>query len=148
MNEKKDIEKKVEDNPGDAGALSELAYFYADRGELGKAIGTYEKLVEIDPDNAEAFYNLGVAYGRLALEDIAVEILWEDKTDEEDYLENAVKNYLRSLEIDPANIHARNNLGLLYKAMDWPDKAAEEFELSLKTEPDQPEIRKLLDEVR
>ena len=84
MNEKKDIEKKVEDNPGDAGALSELAYFYADRGELGKAIGTYEKLVEIDPDNAEAFYNLGVAYGRLALEDIAVEILWEDKTDEED----------------------------------------------------------------
>ncbi len=128
--------------------LSELAYFYADKGDLKKAIEMFEKIVKLDAEDSEAFYNLGVAYGKLAMEDIAKDELWEDKTDEEALFELAVKNYMNALELDPGNKHAHNNLGLLYETMEWTDKAVEEFEASLKIDPSQTDIEKLLKKLK
>ena len=88
-------------------------------------------------------------HGRVkALADGAREELWEDKTDEEDFFENAIKNYLKATELNPDNAHAWNNLGILYKALDWDDKAAEAFERSLKIDPGQKDIMELLNELK
>ncbi|HOO60455.1 MAG TPA: tetratricopeptide repeat protein [Candidatus Mcinerneyibacteriales bacterium] len=132
----------------DAKRIKDEAYEAAQRGDLKKAVELFEKASVMLPDDAELYYNLGVAYGELALEDVAREELWEDKTDEEDFFENAIKNYLKSTELNPDNTHAWNNLGILYKALDWDDKAAEAFERSLKIDPGQKDIMELLNELR
>jgi Flp pilus assembly protein TadD len=132
----------------DAKRIKDEAYEAAQRGDLKKAVELFEEASVMLPDDAELYYNLGVAYGELALEDVAREELWEDKTDEEDFFENAIKNYLKSTELNPDNTHAWNNLGILYKALDWDDKAAEAFERSLKIDPGQKDIMELLNELR
>lgn len=128
--------------------LKNEAYDAAQMGDLKKAVELYEKASVLLPDDAEIYYNLGVAYGELALEDVAREELWEDKTDEEDFFENAIKNYLKATELKPDNAHAWNNLGILYKALDWDDKAAEAFERSLKIDSGQKDIMELLNELK
>ena len=128
--------------------LKEEAYQAAEKGDLHKAVELYEKASLLCSEDADIFYYLGVAYGELALRDISREELWEDKTDEEDYFENAVKNLLKAAEMAPKNYHAWNNLGLLYKALDWDDKAAEAFERSLKIEPGQEDIMEILNDLK
>ena len=38
---------------------------YAGLGQLGSAVKSYEKAIEIDPEYAKAHYNLGVAFQEL-----------------------------------------------------------------------------------
>jgi tetratricopeptide (TPR) repeat protein len=58
---------------------------YAGLSEFEKAIETYEKAIEINPDNDEAYYDIGSAYINLGEFEKAIEIC-----------KKAIKNNLNS----------------------------------------------------
>ena len=50
-------------DPDDAfAAYNNLGIAYKNQGNLTKAIQSYEKAIELEPDDAVAYMNLGVAY--------------------------------------------------------------------------------------
>ncbi len=72
----------------------------AQRGLWREAIYRWEKAVELDPNYAAAFNDLGIAY------------------EHEGQLEKARKAYERALEIDPENSQIRQNYDLFKEIND------------------------------
>ena len=82
--------------------------------EHEKAISCFEKMIEIEPRNYRAFYNLGITHFNLG------------------NLEKALESYNEALEIKPDYIYCYYYIGYLYenvgdleKAIDFYDKALE-----------------------
>ena len=73
-----------------------LGNAYANRGDLSKAIQSYEKAIELTPDAADTYYNLGNVY-----------------TNQGD-LTNAIQSYEKTIELDPEHAGAYYNLGNVY----------------------------------
>ncbi|HPF17593.1 MAG TPA: tetratricopeptide repeat protein [Thermotogota bacterium] len=67
-----------------------------EHGEYDKAIESYLKAIDFDPEHAEAYFSLGVVYYKL------------ERYDE------AVDAYLKAIEINPEHEEAQNNLGNFY----------------------------------
>jgi tetratricopeptide (TPR) repeat protein len=120
----------------------------AEEHEFAEAIRVLRQAIDLDEDQPDAHYNLGVVYGLLAMSDLSVDDYFEDHVDEEILLQNAIEAYQRVLEIDAIHIPAHNNLGTLYALHGERELATHELELSLELDPDQPEIREQLDELR
>jgi len=139
--------KEFRNNPRNINLLFDISNYYFDNDDYTSAIKFLNKILKIDPENEEAFLNLGIIYGKLALEDITLDEYWEDHTDEENLFENAIKNYLNCIEINPKNKTAYNNLAVIYDALDWNDKAKEMIEKSLEIDPNQKELKEMLDEL-
>jgi protein O-GlcNAc transferase len=95
---------------------------YAGLGQLGSAVKSYEKAIEIKPDYAKAFYNLGGTYHEL------------------EKMDDSIKSYKRSLEIDPDYAEAHNNLGNVFQDLGRLDEAFECFEKALTIKPDYVEV--------
>lgn len=53
-------ERLLEQTPGDALLLSQVAEIYAKKGDFPNALRYYEKRAEAEPDNKEAWYTVGV----------------------------------------------------------------------------------------
>ena len=79
---------------------------YAGLGQLGSAVKSYEKAIEIKPDYAKAHYNLGNA-----LHDLSLQRFGQLSLNRE--LDGPIKSYERSIEIDPNYAEAHNNLGVV-----------------------------------
>jgi predicted O-linked N-acetylglucosamine transferase (SPINDLY family) len=73
--------------------------------ELEVAIKHHKKSVEINPDYAEGYNNLGIAFQKLGL------------------FEEAVKNYKKTLKLKPDFSLAYNNLGVVLKSLNKLDEA-------------------------
>jgi Flp pilus assembly protein TadD len=86
------------DEKGDAKKQVEFGIEVAKRGLWYEAIFRWKKAVELDPQNASARNNLGVAY--------------EQSGD----FELAEEEYERALELDPDSIHIRQNYELFREA--------------------------------
>lgn len=85
----------------------ELGLKQATAGELGEAIISWEKALEINPNLSAAWHNRGSALGRL-----------------EKYSE-AIKSFDRALVIDPNNYQAWNDRGhALYQIEKWEEAVA------------------------
>jgi len=103
--------------------------------EYDKAVDCFNKIIEMEPDNYKAWYNLGIAHFHLK------------KTEE------ALKAYQRALEIKPNYEYVLYNIGLLYetqkgdlkKALSYYEKACklnEKFTYAFQALND---VRKKLD---
>ena len=68
---------------------------YDATGEFEQSIENFSKAIEINPNYAEAFYNLGVAQKKAGK------------------LDDAIYSYQKAIAIDPNNANALNNLGNL-----------------------------------
>lgn len=143
-----DLEELHKENPKDAEVCIDLGIAYGEDDQIKKAISFLKKAVNLDNNNPEAHYNLAVAYSRVLLSDLEIEKLWEDHTDEEELFELAINEYLQCLELDEEFTQAHNNLGTLYAMRDWDDKAIEEWEKSLRIDPDQPDIKEELEDLK
>ncbi|MFX1433239.1 MAG: tetratricopeptide repeat protein [Promethearchaeota archaeon] len=79
-----------------------------------QAVECFKKIIEMDPNNYRAWYNLGIAYFNL------------NKT------EDALNAYNRALEIKPDYMYCYYNIGLLYEASNGDlEKALENYEKAL-----------------
>ncbi len=95
---------------------------HGDYGRHRKAAEFFEKAIEINPDSAEAHYNLGVAYGNL------------------DMFQKAVKAYKRAVDLDPGHEKAYCNLGITYEEEGNYKKAIEVYEKAIGLNPDSAEL--------
>ena len=82
------------------------------------AIGNYQKVIKINPDDAEAYYNMGVALAGMG------------------DLSGAVEAYKQALNIMPNYAQASNNLGVALKDSGNPEAAIEAYKHVLMVHPD------------
>jgi len=124
-------------------------------GRLAEAEALYRKVLESDPDNAEALHLFGVlahqaGQPHFALEAISLalshcperadfhcnigEIYWELQ-----HHRQARHHLMRAVELDAGNAAAHNNLGLVLQALGEFDEAAAAYQKALELEPGFPE---------
>ena len=111
------------------------------------AINAYKRALELDPDCAAVHHSLGFAYYKEGKFDLArdalqkaIELnplnanyhyvfgqLLEDWTELEGAWEKAIREFTRTIELDPSYIEAWYNRGLLYEKLGNLENACEDF---------------------
>ena len=104
--------------------LNDLASFYKSRGEnekveslSNKAIEIYQKVVELNPSDYDAYRNMGNSYSL---------------KDEDD---KAIEYYQKAIEINPKNDKAYNGMGNSYSFKDEDDKAIGYYQKAIELNP-------------
>ena len=82
------------------------------------AIASYDKALEVKPDNHEAWYNRGVALSALGRND------------------DAITSYDKALEVKPDKHEAWNNRGVALSALGRNDDAITSYDKALEVKPD------------
>jgi tetratricopeptide (TPR) repeat protein len=83
-----------------------------------KEVSEYKEALRIDPNFAEAHFNLGVAY--------------QEKGNHKE----AIAEYQKTLQIYPNYLEAHNNLGILYFRNGLLDQAFMEYQRTIEIKPD------------
>ncbi len=81
------------------------------------ALQCFERIIQINPIEAQAFFNLGVAY------------------QENNELNKAIESYLQAIELNPQDAATYNNLGVLYQENNELDKAIESYLQAVEFNP-------------
>ncbi|HLD23136.1 MAG TPA: tetratricopeptide repeat protein, partial [Sulfuricurvum sp.] len=81
------------------------------------AIQSYQKAIKLNPKYSDAYYNLGIVYGK------------------EDEYDKAIEVYQRAIELNPKNDKAYNNIGVIYKNKEEYDKAIEAHQKAIELNP-------------
>ena len=79
--------------------------------ETKDAVESLKQAIRINPDDADAHYNLGVAYGNLGL------------------YKDAIEAYKQAIRIDPDNAAAHCNLGEVYLLIGDRNSALNEYKI-------------------
>ncbi|MGR3175252.1 MAG: tetratricopeptide repeat protein [Candidatus Scalindua sp.] len=98
--------------------LFNLGVYYQKQGNTVKAIEEYGRVLELDPDNAEAHNNLGTIYK------------------EQDDLDKAMEHFQHVVSFNPGMDEAHNNLGLIYYLKGNQRGAVSEFQKAIELNPD------------
>ena len=85
--------------------------------EYDKSINFFKRIIELDPENYRAHYNLGIAYFNL------------------NRFEEALNSYKIAISIKPDNKHVYYNIGLLHEKTENFESAIEAYEKALKIDP-------------
>ncbi len=126
-----DLEIKIANDKDDVDARLSLAQIYMRDNNPDAACPLYYDILNFDPENAEAYMGLGLAWGFSILENIpAVELHGED-VDEEELLIKAIEFLERSIELDPETTTSLNALARLYIVRSLEDEAIDMFKQSL-----------------
>ena len=104
----------LRDNPNDYNALLKIGNIYMMIKEYEKAEVVFLRIIEIEPDFAQAHANLGELYGSF----------WEEKL-------KAVEHYKKAIELNPWRSQYYRTLADLYRS-DFPEKKDEIEPLILK----------------
>ena len=150
---KEDVPVPVYDN-ADTALTAGNKFFDANDNE--KAIDAYKQAVKLNPDLAEAYFRLGVAYEIREKEEESVadteaeatptpktskrkngkKAEPEKKTNSGIAFQNAVKAYKKITAKNPKNAAAFFNLGRAYGKLDEDDDAKKALQTAVKLEPD------------
>jgi tetratricopeptide (TPR) repeat protein len=139
----------------DAAAAFEAGNKYLDASENEKAIEAYKQAVALDPDMAQAHFQLGVAYGLVEqAEQVAEDKLpgEEDepssskkktvkKTNSQIAFENAVKAYKKIVAENPKDDAAFFNLGRAYNKLNEDREAQKALQTAVKLQPENGEYQ-------
>jgi tetratricopeptide (TPR) repeat protein len=123
-----------------------LACYYQERGRYGEALEEFKKVVAIDPEHANAYNGMGIAYDRLMDHSRAVEAyqLALKLNPSLDYVfnnlgysyllqgnyESAIHSFENAVALNGGNRRMHNNLGMALGLNQQFDRALEEFELA------------------
>ena len=111
------IENYIKKFPKSFVLFNILGAVCAAQDELEVAINHHKKSVEINPDYAEGYNNLGIAFQKLGL------------------FEEAVKNYKKTLKLKPDFSLAYNNLGVVLKSLNKLDEALVTSKKAVELDP-------------
>lgn len=90
---------------------------FHEKGQYDKAIAQYTKAIELNADNAMAYYNRGLAYLNKGQYD------------------KAVSDYNKVIELNPKDSEARYNRGLAYLSKGWHKAAVSDYDKALEINP-------------
>jgi tetratricopeptide (TPR) repeat protein len=124
-----------------------------DRSDNEKAIDAYQQAVKLNPDFAEAYFKLGMAYSQLEIEQRDAGVLTEEEptpvktkkgkkeaapklSDADKAFENAVKAYKKILDKDPKDDVAHFNLGRAHNKLNQDTDAQKALKEAVKLKPD------------
>jgi len=82
--------------------------------EYEKSIGCFKKIIEIEPNNYRALYNLGISYFNLGR------------------MQNAIKACTEAVNLKPDYKHCWYNMGLIYETIEEWKKALEYYDKALE----------------
>jgi Tfp pilus assembly protein PilF len=103
------LERAVKAEPKNAAALHALGLVHLNSDQdFEKAAACFEKAAALDERNAEHHYQLGVAYGRIALT--------AGKLRQVGLAAKVKRQGLKTIELDPRHIEARNGMIQFYMA--------------------------------
>ena len=122
-----------------------------DAGETERAIDAFLQAVKMDPDLAEAYFKLGIAYS-LVEKDLDLQTGdavttentgkgTEKKKNSEKAFESAVTAYKKLIEANKEDHVAHFYLGLTYNKLNKDDDAARELREAVKLKPDNTEYQ-------
>lgn len=114
----KDLEELKNKYPNEPKIYEKIAWIYAKEKQFDKAIQSYLKVIELNPNAYAAYNNLG-------------NIMFLTNN-----MLKAVEFYKKSIEINPNQIDARLNLGIAYYYQGKLNLAAEQFNEVLKLDPE------------
>ena len=128
---------------------------YFDASENKKAIDAYKQAVRLDPDLAEAYFRLGVAYDLVEKLEQEADLpdddpapaknekkrVKEKKENSEIAFENAVKTYKKIVAKNPKDDAAFYNLGRSYNKLDEDQDAGKALEKAVKLVPENGEYQ-------
>ena len=87
-------------------------------GEYNAEISLYLKAIELNPDYANAYINLGIAYGK------------------QDNYTKAIQMWEKAIELNPDDADAYTNLGIAYGEQNNYTKAIQSYEKAIELKPD------------
>ncbi len=125
------LQEMVKKDEEDVDARLSLAKIHMDDNNPGSALPLYYEILNVDPENAEAYMGLGLAWGLSILENIPASELYGNEIDEEELLINAIEFLERSIELDPETTTSLNALAKLYVVRSLDDEAIDMFKQSL-----------------
>ena len=147
----------TEKNPGAWMAHYNLGLEYANLGNAGLAVRSYELAIKYKPDHYKAHFNLGNSYRILGRFEESVESYYNALAVNPEHVMSWInlgiilgklnKNKLaisaisKAIELRPEYANAHYNLGIIYAEEGQFEKAKEEFENVLKIDPDDQEAQ-------
>lgn len=129
---------------------------YLDANATEKAVEAYKQAVKLNPDLAEAYFRLGIAYSLLEKEREIAQVADEEPsantnkkgkkeavklTDSEKAFEDAVKAYEKIVEKDPKDDAAQFNLGRSFNKLNKDKEAEKALRQAAKLKPDDTEYQ-------
>ncbi|HLG30939.1 MAG TPA: tetratricopeptide repeat protein, partial [Candidatus Brocadiales bacterium] len=128
-----------------------MGVFHQKNKEIEKAVEEYNKVIKLDPDNAEVHINFGVIYkeeGDLnkAVEEYKKALAIDPWLDagynnlgvvyflKGNYAES-IKHYQKAVEINPENLESYINLGIAYGIQKRSDEALRAFQTAISINP-------------
>jgi tetratricopeptide (TPR) repeat protein len=124
---------------------------YEEKGQYDEAISNYTKALEINPRDAEAYYNRGVVYNRKGQYDEAIsdftKALEINARDADAYYNRgivhnrksqyneAISDFSKALEINPRYADAYYNRGIAYNKKGQYDQAISDYNKALEINP-------------
>ena len=125
---------------------------YAEQGQLDEALAEYRRAIELEPDNAGAYRNVGTSLGEQGQwEEAAVAYERAIELDPEfgeaygdlvavylnlERLSDAVAAGERAIELSPDYAGAHNNLGVAYREQGRTDEATAQWQEAIELDPD------------
>jgi len=141
------MSEAADDDPGNALLRMEFALALVEGGQYAEGLRNLYRAAALGPELAEPQYNLGVLYGGILLNDLAVDEAWEDHTDEEILFENAALHYRNAIQLDPSMVRALNNLARLCALRGLTEEACDLLRRSLDIDPNQSDVEADLEEI-
>lgn len=105
------LEKNLASRPNDLALINQIATMYQKKGDFTKALEYFAKRAEMDPNNKEAWYTLGVnCWARSYHGGVAV-----SQTEREEVVDKGIQALEKALAIDPDYFDALSYINLIYR---------------------------------
>jgi tetratricopeptide (TPR) repeat protein len=133
-----------------AGAYNTLGALYAQADRVACAISAFQAALQLDGENWQAHYNLGLALLRKgnrprAEQEFRAAIQWKPDSAaahfalatllQDEQRPGAEQEFKKVIEIDPAHTEAQNSLGMLYTRQGKDAEAAALFRQAIRNDP-------------
>ena len=138
----------------DSAAAYQAGLKLLDDAETEKAVAAFQKAIELDPENADAFFQLGIAYALIEARDVeegtadptptpdgGVKKPRERKSNSALAFEKAAAAYKKRIEKDGKDDAAYFNLGRAYNKLDEDEDAAKALRQAVKLKPEDTEYQ-------
>jgi tetratricopeptide (TPR) repeat protein len=111
------LDSILREAPDDHELLNTQGSIYARRGDFTRAESIFNRAIDLDPEYADGYYNLGLVHSR------------QNRKSE------AVENFLRVVKINPGDSAAHNDLGVIYHSQGKTHLAKGHFIKALEANP-------------